>query len=56
MQCKVETVLRCNGVSYEAGEIIELSDDEAKELTESGAVTPINLPFSQKLNSSFGGK
>lgn len=54
MQFRALGPIKHNGQRIEAGEIIDLSDAKAAALLESGAVEPVHVPFSGKINTPWG--
>lgn len=54
MQYRALGPIKHNGQRTEAGQIIDLSDAEAAALLESGAVEPVDLPYSGKTQTPWG--
>lgn len=54
MQYRVLGPIKHNARRFEAGEIIDLTDTEAAALLESGAVEPVDLPYSKKIKTTWG--
>ncbi len=54
MQFKANSHIKCNGVDYHAGDMLDLSTEEAQQLLEHGAIEPVDVPFAKQLNAPWG--
>jgi hypothetical protein len=54
MQYKTTTTIKSNGKLYQAGELIDLSNEEAAQLLELDAVERVDQPFSGVLKTPWG--
>lgn len=56
MQFKATTPIKHDAKTFEEGEILNLSSEEAAHLLAAGAVTPVGTPFKAKINPLFEAK
>lgn len=54
MQYKATSHIKRNGLDYHAGDLLDLSTEEARPLLEAGAIEPFDLPFSKQLDTPWG--
>lgn len=54
MQFKATSHIKRDGIDYHAGELLDLSTEEARQLLDAGAIEPVDLPFTQQLNTPWG--
>jgi hypothetical protein len=54
MQYKATSHIKHNADNYYAGDLLDLSTEEARQLLEVGAVEPVDLPFAKQLNTPWG--
>jgi hypothetical protein len=54
MQYKATSHIKHSGVDYHAGDMLDLSTEEAQQLLEYGAIDPVDRPFAKQLNTPWG--
>lgn len=54
MQYRTTTPIKHNGTRFTEGELLDLSDAEAQQLLELGAIEPVDMPFSGQLKKLGG--
>ena len=54
MQFIATSHIKRDGIEYHAGDLLDLSTEEARQLLEAGAIEPVDLPFAQQLNTPWG--
>lgn len=54
MQFIATSHIKRDGIEYHAGDLLDLSTEEARPLIEAGAIEPVDLPFAQQLNTPWG--
>ena len=54
MQYLTTTTVKRDGLIYQPGTLIELSDAEVKQLLELKAIEPVDMPFSDQLKTLGG--
>ena len=56
MQFKATTQIKHDATTYQEGDVLSMSSEEAAHLLAAGAVTPIDTPFKEKINPIFEAK